>query len=177
MGVAADFERCVAGGGVVVFPSDTVYGLACDPANASAIARMYALKGRPAEKRSATMWFSVEALPALTPRVAGAARALLPGPVTLVVGELGIRVPDVPLLRAVRIPVLQTSANLSGGPDARMLEEVPAALREAADLVVDGGELPGTPSTVVDLSRYEADGTWELLREGALPRASLAAVL
>lgn len=177
MGVAEDFERAIAAGGVVVFPSDTVYGLACDPGDEAAIERMYALKGRPREKRSATMWFSVDALPPLPPRTAAAARALLPGPVTLVVGELGIRVPDVPLLRHVRVPVLQTSANLSGGPDPQRLDHVPAALREAADLVVDGGELPGTASTVVDLTDYEATGSWTVLRDGALERAALEAVL
>jgi L-threonylcarbamoyladenylate synthase len=177
MGVAADFERCIAAGGIAVFPSDTVYGLACDPANADAVARLYALKGRPPDRPAATMYFSVAALPELPPRTAAAVRALLPGPVTIVVGALGLRVPVVPLLAGVSIAVLQTSANHSGGPDARTLAGVPADIREAADLVVDGGELPGTPSTVVDLTNYEADGSWTVIRDGALPRAALDRVL
>lgn len=174
---ARDFEACIRGGGVAVFPSDTVYGLACAPDDEAAIERMYALKGRDREKRSATMWFDVAALPLLTPRVAAAAGALLPGPVTLVVGELGIRVPDVPLLRGVSVAVLQTSANHAGGADARRLADVPEDIRAGADLVIDGGELPGTPSTVVSLTEYEETGGWEVLREGALPVARLAAVL
>jgi L-threonylcarbamoyladenylate synthase len=177
VGVAEDLERCIASGGVAVFPSDTVYGLACDPCDPAAVARMYALKGRAPEKRSATMVFSLAALPALPPRAAAAARALLPGPVTLVVGDLGLRVPDVPLLRGVRVAVLQTSANHAGGPDPRRLEDVPADIRAGADLLVDGGELPGTPSTVVDLSRYDQTGEWEVLREGALPVEKLREVL
>ena len=177
MGVAEDFERCIAGGGVAVFPSDTVYGLACDPENADAVERMYALKGRDRGKPAARMWFSLDVLPPLTPRVAQAARALLPGPVTLVVGELGIRVPDVPLLRGVSVCVLQTSANLAGGPDPRTLADVPLEIRSACDLVVEGGELPGVPSTVVDLSRYEDTGEWTVLRAGALDEAGLVAAL
>jgi L-threonylcarbamoyladenylate synthase len=177
VGLIEDFERAIAGGGVVVFPSDTVYGLACDPANEEAIARMYALKGRAPEKRSATMVFSVDALPALPPRTAAAIRALVPGPLTFVVGELGLRVPDAPLLGGAAVAVLQTSANHAGGPDARRLRDVPAEIREAADLLIDGGELPGTPSTVIDLTRYEDSGEWAVLREGAVARSALEALL
>jgi L-threonylcarbamoyladenylate synthase len=71
---------------------------------------------------------------------------------------------------------LQTSANVNGGPDPRRLADVPDSIREGADLVLDGGELPGVPSTVVDLSRYEA-GEWTVLREGALPLAELERLL
>jgi L-threonylcarbamoyladenylate synthase len=177
MGVREDFERCIAGGGVVVFPADTVYGLACDPQDEAAVRRLYALKGRAPDKPAATMYFSVDALPPLPPRVAAAARALLPGPVTLVVGPLGLRVPDLPLLQGAAVSVLQSSANHAGGPEARRLEDVPQDIRRGADLVLDGGELPGTPSTVLDLTRYEDDGTWTILREGAVPAASLADVL
>lgn len=177
MGVARDFERCIAAGGVAVFAADTVYGLACAPADPAAVARMYALKGRAPEKRSATMHFTAATLPRLPPRTAAVIARLTPGPLTFVVGELGLRLPDVPLLRGVRTPVLQTSANHAGGPDARRLEDVPADIRAAADLVVDGGELPGTPSTVVDLTGYEDAGTWVVLREGAVPRAALEAAL
>jgi L-threonylcarbamoyladenylate synthase len=184
------FERCIAGGGVAVFPADTVYGLACDPESAEAVARIYALKGRPADKPAGVMVFSVDALPPLSARVAAAARALLPGPLTLLVPNpdgrfalagggpvLGLRVPDVPLLAGVRVAVLQTSANLAGEPEAHRLADVPAAIRAGADLVIDGGELPGTPSTVVDLTRYEDEGAWGVVREGAASVAALEAVL
>ena len=71
-------------------------------------------------------------------------------------------------LAGVRVPLLQSSANLSGGPEARRLTDVPAAIRAGADLALDGGELGGTPSTVIDLREYAARGTWRVLREGAL---------
>jgi L-threonylcarbamoyladenylate synthase len=69
------------------------------------------------------------------------------------------------------VPVLQSSANVAGGPDARRLEDVPEAIRRGADLVLDGGELPGTPSTVVDLRMYERGGEWRIVRPGAVPEA------
>ncbi len=94
---------------------------------------------------------------------------------------LGLRVPAWPpalaALADVRWPVLQSSANAAGGPDARRLEEVPESMRAHADLVLDGGELPGTPSTVVDLRSYEADGQWSVAREGAMSVTELAARL
>jgi L-threonylcarbamoyladenylate synthase len=174
----AAFEECIAGGGVAVFPTDTLYGLGCRPDSAEAVERVYALKGRPAEKPSAVMYFSVDALPATGPRVRDALQQLLPGPILVVLpGGVGVRVPDMPAFAGVRVPVMQTSANLSGGPDPRRLSEVPVSIREGADLVLDGGELPGVPSTVVDLGRYEESGEWSVLREGAVPRERLAQVL
>lgn len=156
------FEECIRKGGVVLFPADTVYGLAVDPGNEDAVARMYALKGRPREKRSALMYFLIDAVPDLPP----AARRLLPGPVTVILADgRGIRVPDQPLLAGVTVPVLQTSANPAGGPDPRRLEDVDPRIREGVDLEIDGGELPGTPSTVVDLSGEE----FRIVREGAVP--------
>jgi L-threonylcarbamoyladenylate synthase len=65
--------------------------------------------------------------------------------------------------------VLQTSANLTGGPDARRLDEVPGEIRAGADLVIDGGELAGTPSTVIDLRAFETSGHWRIVRAGAVP--------
>ena len=179
--MSEDFEACVRGGGVAVFPADTVYGLACDPDDAAAVARMYALKGRDPGKPAALMRFSTAGLPPLGPRTATVVRRLLPGAITVLVpggeGVIGLRVPDVPLLAGVTIAVLQTSANHAGGPDARRLADVPADIRAGADLEIDGGELPGTPSTVVDLTAYVADGSWSIVREGAVPVATLRAVL
>jgi L-threonylcarbamoyladenylate synthase len=86
-------------------------------------------------------------------------------------------VPDVPALAGVRWPVLQSSANPAGGPDARRLEDVDDTIRREVDLQLDGGELPGTPSTVVDLAGYEPDGSYRVLREGAVSAAALAAEL
>jgi L-threonylcarbamoyladenylate synthase len=163
--------ECVAAGGVAVFPADTVYGLACDPSNRAAIDRLYALKGRLPDKPSATMYFDLESLPPTGPRVRAALKRLLPGMVTVVLpGGQGVRVP---FFAPVGRPVLQSSANLSGEPDARRLEDVPASIRSGVDLVIDGGALPGTPSTVIDLRGYE-EGRWEILRLGAVPRDVVA---
>jgi L-threonylcarbamoyladenylate synthase len=191
-----DFERCIAGGGVAVFPADTVYGLACDPQDAAAVERLYALKGRPPSKPAAVMMFDVHAalaaLPEIGPRTRAALERILPGPVTVLLPNpsgrfplacgpapetLGLRVPRVEALGEVRIPVLQSSANLAGGPDTSRLEDVPEEIRTAADLVIDGGELPGTPSTVVDLRRYEESGQWGVARTGAVPYMTLAEAL
>lgn len=196
IGDAERFERCVASGGVAVFPADTVYGLACDPSSPAAVARLYELKGRPADKPAAVMFFSLApalgALPELTPRLLGALQALLPGPVTLLLPNplaryplacgsdpwtLGLRVPAPGPLAAVAVPVLQSSANRSGGSDARALDELDRGVLDGADLVVDGGPLPGTPSTVVDLRAYERDGAWSVLREGAVGAAAVSALL
>ena len=183
-------------GGVAVFPADTVYGLACDPDNKVAVQRLYTLKRRSFGKPSAVMFFDVSlafaALPELGERTREALSRLLPGAVSVLLpnpagrfplacGEdpstLGLRVPVVPQLAGVHWPVLQSSANLAGGPDPRRLDDVPELLRRAADLVIDGGELPGTPSTVVDLRSYEIDGSWEVVRAGAVAYDELGPAL
>ncbi|HEV2813241.1 MAG TPA: L-threonylcarbamoyladenylate synthase [Solirubrobacteraceae bacterium] len=190
---AATFARCISVGGVAVFPADTVYGLACEPDLDDAVDRLYRLKGRRPDKPAAIMFFDLElataALPELGERTRAAVAALLPGPFTLLLPNpgrrfplacgpdpetLGLRVPALPerlaALTAVRWPVLQSSANHAGGPDARTLADVPEQIRAAADLVLDGGELPGTPSTVVDLRPFEGTRDWRIVREGAASR-------
>ena len=122
--------------------------------------------------------------------------ALLPGPVTLLLPNPARRFPlacgpqperlgaagagtrrALAPLGALRWPVLQSSANLSGGADPRRVEDVDASIRSGVDLVIDAGELPGVASTVVDLTRYERDGHHEVVREGALGAAAVAAAL
>jgi tRNA threonylcarbamoyl adenosine modification protein (Sua5/YciO/YrdC/YwlC family) len=183
-------------GGVAVFPADTVYGLACDVHNRMAVERLYRLKRRRLDKPSAVMFFdrdlALAALPELGERTRAALARLLPGPVTALlpnperrfplacgddVSTFGLRVPVVPSLEGVSWPVLQSSANLAGGPDARALADVPEVLRRSADLVIDGGELPGTPSTVVDLRALETTGEWGIVREGVMSREDVAAAL
>jgi tRNA threonylcarbamoyl adenosine modification protein (Sua5/YciO/YrdC/YwlC family) len=190
------FERCVAAGGVALFPSDTVYGLACDPDDRFAVERLYLLKRRTLEKPSAVMFFSLErafaALPELGERTRNAMARLLPGAVSVLVSNpagryalacgndvrtLGVRVPVIPALAQVRRAVLQSSANRAGGADPRSLDEVPVFLRSAVDLVIDGGDLPGTPSTVVDLRRYEIEGEWNVVRVGAVGERELTEAL
>jgi L-threonylcarbamoyladenylate synthase len=196
----AALDDCVAAGGVAVFPADTVYGLATDPESEAGVRRLYEIKRRDPGQPSAVMFFALApALAALTqlgPQTRAAFERLLPGPLTLLVANpvhryplacgpdpdrLGVRVPALtgPLtpLAAVRRPVLQSSANLHGGPDPRRLADVPAEIRTAADLVLDGGDLPGVASTVVDLSEYEDDRRFQVLRDGALPAAEVAQLL
>jgi tRNA threonylcarbamoyl adenosine modification protein (Sua5/YciO/YrdC/YwlC family) len=194
--VATDLERCLAAGGVAVFPSDTVYGLAADPLNRAAVERLYALKERPLSKPSAVMFFNTDAalnaLPELGERTRKVMTRLLPGGVTLLLANpdrrfplacgqdpesLGLRVPVVEGLAAVTVPVLQSSANLAGGADPRRLEDVPDAIRSAVDLVIDGGELPGTSSTVADLRSFEEDSSWSVIRHGAVAEEELREVL
>jgi L-threonylcarbamoyladenylate synthase len=190
------FERCVSVGGVALFPADTVYGLATEPDSREGVDRLYRLKGRAADTPAAVMFFDLElalaALPELGARTREAVRRLLPGALTLLLANparrfplacgpeperLGLRVPrlegELAPLAAVRWPVLQSSANRSGEPDAARLAHVDEELRAGVDLVLDGGELPGTPSTVVDLTDYEADGSWEVVREGAIPQEAV----
>lgn len=200
-GVDVDaFAHCLGDGGVAVFPADTVYGLACDPHSADAVHRLYALKGRPAAKPAAIMFFGLDdalaALPELGVHTTRALRHLLPGGVTVLLpnpagrfplaggpgrAALGLRVPRLTgalsALAELRRPVLQSSANRAGGADPRCVEEVPQALRRGVDLVLDAGELPGTPSTVVDLCGYEHGSAWSVLREGAVSAAAVAAAL
>jgi L-threonylcarbamoyladenylate synthase len=191
---AQRLEQCIADGGVAVFPTDTVYGVCCDPENEQAAKRLYALKGRPASRPAAVMCFALEPALELLPELQfderAALSALLPGPVTLLLGNpqrrfapacridpttLGLRVPQLPqrlrALSAITRPVMQSSANISGEPDARTLAQVPQSMLDGADLVLDGGKLPGTPSTVIDLRDYSAERRWHVLREGALARS------
>jgi L-threonylcarbamoyladenylate synthase len=96
-------------------------------------------------------------------------------------GTLGLRAPSWPrtlaALAGVTVPVVQSSANLSGGADARRLQDVPAAIRDGADLVIDGGELPGVSSTVVDLRGLRDGSGWRILRPGASSEAAVARAL
>ncbi|HEX6654502.1 MAG TPA: Sua5/YciO/YrdC/YwlC family protein [Thermoleophilaceae bacterium] len=194
------FERCISVGGVAIFPADTVYGLATEPDSREGVDRLYRLKGRPPDKPSAVMFFQVEsalaALPELGRRTRGVVECLLPGPVTILLpnpahryplacgiepDKLGIRVPalegGLEPLAAVRWPVLQSSANRAGGADARRVDDIDPGLRAGVDMILDAGELPGTPSTIVDFSMWEEGGTFALVREGALPQEAVVACL
>jgi len=187
----ATFERCIAVGGVALFPADTVYGLATEPDSREGVERLYRLKVRRPDRPAAVMFFrlglALAALPELGGRTRGALERLLPGAVTLLLPNpaaryplacgpnrqvLGLRVPrlegQLAPLAGVRWPVLQSSANPSGAADRRRLEDVEERIRRGVDMVLDGGVLPGTPSTVVDLTDYERDGSWAIAREGAV---------
>lgn len=186
--VSSEAVQAIRDGKAVVIPTDTVYGLVADGYREVPARRLYALKGRPASTPTALLAADLEmildAVPELRGRAAVVARALLPAPLTLVLpnpaGRFRWICGENPLAIGVRVPVLQaevrsvveqvgvvvaTSANLPGGLSPRRLEDVPEALLEQAGAVVDGGELPGTPSTVVDLTGRSP----QVLREGAVP--------
>lgn len=188
-------ERCIAAGGVAVFPADGLYGLACDPLDANAISKIHRLKGRDDGKPSAVMYFSPlairELLSGLGPKTKAVASALIPGPVTLVVdnpqrryplacrqdpGRLGIRLIGGPLAGTM-CPIFQTSANRSGEPAAARFEDVPQSIVDGADLAIDGGELPGLPSTVIDVAAIDQDGSWRILRDGAMSPGDVTSAL
>jgi L-threonylcarbamoyladenylate synthase len=187
-------ERTIAEGGVAVFPADTLYALACDPMNAEAIARIHELKGRDEGKPSAVMYFSGlmmrELVGSLDDGARAAIGALMPGPVTLVVANperryplacredperLGLRLIEGPLDGAA-CPVFQTSANRSGEPSPFRFADLPNQIVSGADVAIDGGELGGQPSTVIDVTEIES-GEWRILREGALCAEAVAGAL
>jgi L-threonylcarbamoyladenylate synthase len=179
-------------GRLVVLPTDTVYGLAADGESEAAARALYAAKGREAIQPTALLFAAVDVLldrvPGLPARAVAAARALLPGPLTLVLPNpgrryawlnapkpeaIGVRVPGLTgaggaVLEALGT-LVATSANLPGGRDPRRLEDVPPELVAAVDVLVDGGVLPGRPSTVIDLCGPEP----RVLREGAVPAADV----
>jgi L-threonylcarbamoyladenylate synthase len=174
-------ERAVAAiraGEPVILPTDTVYGLCAAPDRAGLLSL---LKGRPSWMPVALVCADVPRLLELVPEARGHT-ALLPGPYTLILPNPAARFPAlgseetigvrVPALGGVTGEILglvgavaATSANRHGGADPRRLEDVPVEMREACAVVVDGGELPGVPSTVVDLTGLEP----QVLREGAVP--------
>jgi L-threonylcarbamoyladenylate synthase len=179
-------EEVVAGIGAgepVVLPTDTVYGLCADAFREEPVRKLYRLKGRadlqPTALVAADEAVLLEAIPELT------GQPLLRGPFTLILPNPARRLPwltgDRPQTIGVRIPelagdaaavlrrvgaVAATSANLPGGPDPRSVDEIPQELRDGCAAVLDVGPLPGTPSTVIDLT---ARGP-VVLREGAVAR-------
>jgi L-threonylcarbamoyladenylate synthase len=188
-------ERCIFDGGVALFPADGLYGLACDPTRAEAIERIHRIKGRDDGKPSAVMYFSPlamrELVAALGARTREALGALLPGPVTLVVANpqrryplacredperLGVRLIDGPLAGAA-CAIFQTSANAAGEPAPSRFEDVDPAIIAAVDLAIDGGQLTGKPSTVVDISAIESGGAPKILRRGAIGAAEVSDLL
>ena len=179
-------------GGIVAFPTDTVYGLGANPLNAQAVARIYKVKRRPhnlplplllAEKSDLLRVANV------VPEIAWQlAERFLPGGLTLVLRKspwvpsavtaggdtVAVRIPDHPvpiaLIRGLGTPIVGTSANLSGRPSPVTAEEVREQLGDEVDLVINGGRCPGgTESTVLDISGKVPT----LIREGAIPRAEL----
>ena len=172
-------------GGVVVFPTDTVYGIGCDALNEDAVEKVFHIKGREAGKPLPVLVASVDDLPRLVRTVPPIARELmekfLPGGVTVVLPKresvpdivtagmetIGVRIPDHPvtlaLLRLSGVALTAPSANFSGEPPAQRVADIPTSLLEQVDVVIDDGDAPGgVPSTVVDMTSPVP----RILREG-----------
>jgi L-threonylcarbamoyladenylate synthase len=191
VGEAVDALRM---GRPVVLPTDTVYGLAVSPYRDEHARRLYKLKARdelkPIALVSRDLDWLFECVPELRGRAGVIARALLPGPYTLVLPNparryrwltganpeaIGVRVPEMSgpgagVLAKVGV-VAATSANLAGGANPSRLDDVPESILAGVAAVVDGGELPGTPSTVIDFTAAEP----RVIREGAAPSADALA--
>jgi L-threonylcarbamoyladenylate synthase len=157
-----DAVAALRAGQAVILPTDTVYGLCVLPGNEDVL---YELKQRDRSKPIALIAADIAALPAELDR--SVLERYLPGAFTLVIAGVGVRVPNLPpeaaaVVREVGV-VAATSANLSGGPDPRRLEDIPEEIRANVGAIVDAGELPGVPSTVIDVTGPEP----VVLRQGA----------
>ena len=173
------------GGGVIAFPTDTVYGVGAHGLLNAAVDRLYVVKGRPADKAIPLLLASADDIETvardLSPQARALTRRFWPGALTLVLRKqphippavsstdtVAVRVPDHPvvraLIRALGAPLAVTSANHSGQPELLDASSIAAALGDALDLILDGGPCAGGPSTVVDVS----GDTLRVLRVGAI---------
>ena len=185
-GVFCDILR--RGDGVLLVPTETVYGLVCDAAHEAARAKIYEMKRRPASKLLTLFFASRQAAEAAFPAMPETAKrfaaVFCPGPVTLIVPDgdafTGFRIPDHPellrLLEDYGRPLASTSANLSGCPPAHTADEALESLAIPPDGVLDGGAIPpdSEASTVI---RVERDGSWRILRPGPVSEEMLRASL
>jgi len=195
----AEIGKAVAvlrNGGIVAFPTETFYGLAADAANARALDRIFAIKGRSFNNPIALIISREDELAPLTDHVPAASRTLMaafwPGPLTLVfkaspavgplltagTGKIGTRISSHPvacsLAAALGRPITATSANLSGGTECTTAEEVKRQLAGARITVIDGGPTPGgRGSTLLDVTVTPP----ALLREGAIDGGAIRAAL
>lgn len=175
--------RAVREGGLVVFPTETVYGIAANALDPKALEKLYAVKGRPKDKPFSWHISSIdqfkEQASDFSPQLAELAAAFWPGPLTLVVdthdgGKTGFRMPAHPvalaLIRASGVPIVAPSANLSGQKSPTSAEEALASLDGKVDLVLDAGKTEwGQDSTVVDLTQRSP----KILRAGAITEEQL----
>lgn len=186
---------CLLEGGVIAFPTETVYGLAADATNPAAVERLFDLKGRPRNKSITLMVDSPKLLGHIACNLTVEARRLMeafwPGPLTIVFQKrganfrhvsdketIGVRLPDhsVPLsiMQALARPLACTSANLAGAPECFTADEVERAFAGKLNLILDGGRLKDNPpSTVIDV----ASEPYRILRKGAVTREQIAAVV
>ncbi len=182
-------------GAVVVFPTSGLYGLGADAFNCGAVARIYAIKGRPHRKPILVLVSDRHALERVVRLVPRQAQALMqqlwPGGITFILeaaagvsemltagtGKIGVRLPAHPVARALVSQfggvITATSANLSGRPPAAAVDQLDHAVKEGVDLIVDAGRLAGGPgSTVLDVTCRPP----KIIRKGAVSRQAIEAV-
>lgn len=182
-------------GGLVVFPTDTVYGIGANSEDDEAVVKMYEVKGRPASKAFQLLLSDPTAIASVAREVPEVAWRLVerffPGPLTLVLKKapqvstvitaggdtVAVRMPKHPIplaiIRGLGTPLAASSANISGQPSPIMASEVSRLIAEKVDLVIDGGRCPqAIDSTVVDLTAELP----RILREGAISRQVIEAI-
>ena len=183
----AEAARLLRGGGLVAFPTETVYGLGADATNPKAIARLNQVKGRPPEKPYSLHLHAPEQMRPFVTSVPPIAARLIerfwPGPLTIVIPgkdghTIGFRLPDHPIarafLKACDGPVVAPSANRSGSPPPTDAQEVLAALDGEVDCLLDGGPTRlGRESTVVEI----VGGRVEVRREGAISKETILSLM
>lgn len=156
-------------GAILVYPTDTVYGLGCNAEDIKAVKKLRKIKGtdHPFSVIAPSLQWISENLEVKFPEYL----AQLPGPVTLIMKKkrlaaegasdgiaLGVRIPDHPIMKLIELagkPFITTSANKSGEPPATNISEVPKGIERQVDFVIDGGPLPGKPSKIIDLTGPE----------------------
>lgn len=187
-------KAIIQDGGLIAFPTDTVYGLAADPFNPTALQRIYQAKERPQEKALPVLIANLHQLKQFVPNISEKlkrlAQALWPGPLTLVMDKktdlppelssyptIGIRMPDLNFTLRLLCgtgPLATTSANISDESNTTSAEEVFSQLNDRVDLILDGGQTPGmTPSTVVNVSQSD----FRILRPGPISLEQIQAAL
>ncbi|MBI1806748.1 MAG: threonylcarbamoyl-AMP synthase [Ignavibacteria bacterium] len=190
--IVDDAAAVIRKGGVLIYPTDTIYGLGCDAFNADAIRRIFEIKRRPETRPALVLARSISMVKELVTEISPMASQLMkqfwPGPLTIILrakrkvnsyvvspdGKIGIRVPNhrfcLRLIGTCETPVISTSANISGHDTPKNVRALVEMFSSSVDLVVDAGNLRSIlPSTVVDVS----DGTLNIVREGSISRERL----
>jgi L-threonylcarbamoyladenylate synthase len=188
--------RVLKSGGVIGYPTETVYGIGCNIFHPAAVSRIYKIKKRPLDKAFILIAADPLQVRAIVAEIPENAERLMesfwPGPLTIVfraspslaqtefrrVKTIAVRIPDsaicLSLLKHCGFPLVSTSANASGGPAASNTRDVIALFQNELDLIIDGGSTPGAvPSTIVDVTKNPV----KIVREGAITKLEINTVL
>ncbi len=188
--------RVLQNGGVIGYPTETVYGIGCNIFSPAAVKRIYHMKKRETDKAFILIASDILQIKDIVAEIPEAAERLMenfwPGPLTMVfrasanlattefrrAKTIAVRIPDsavcLALLKACGYPIVSTSANLSGQPAATTAQEVITLFNDSLDLVIDGGKTPSDlPSTVVDITKHPV----KIVREGAISKLEINTVL